>query len=78
MSINRAILFITLLLGLTAGVRAADLPWYEPFNYPIGTDLGTNGNAGSRPMSAAEFTRFVDEEMSKWARIVKVSGARAE
>ncbi|NUA28617.1 Bug family tripartite tricarboxylate transporter substrate binding protein [Cupriavidus basilensis] len=51
---------------------------YAEMGADTGTDLGTNRNEGNRPMSAAEFTRFVDEEMSKWARIVKVSGARAE
>lgn len=34
--------------------------------------------ADTQAMSPTEFARFVDDEMVRWARIVKVSGARPE
>ena len=29
-------------------------------------------------MSVAEFTRYLNDDIAKWARIVKISGAKAE
>jgi tripartite-type tricarboxylate transporter receptor subunit TctC len=34
--------------------------------------------ASPMPMSVAEFTRYLDNDIVKWAHIVKVSGAKAE
>ena len=30
------------------------------------------------PMGVAEFTRYMSEDIAKWARIVKISGAKAD
>ena len=29
-------------------------------------------------MSVAEFTRYMNDDIEKWARIVKISGAKAD
>jgi tripartite-type tricarboxylate transporter receptor subunit TctC len=34
--------------------------------------------ASPMPMSVAEFTRYLDNDIVKWAHIVKVSGAKPE
>jgi tripartite-type tricarboxylate transporter receptor subunit TctC/NAD(P)-dependent dehydrogenase (short-subunit alcohol dehydrogenase family) len=51
---------------------------YAEMGVDTGADVGSNKSAGSGPMGPAEFTKFVDEERNKWAKIVKASGAQPE
>ena len=41
-------------------------------------DLGAFGLEPVAPNSPAEFTAFLQSEISKWAKVVKASGARAD